>query len=299
MRFRVLTWNCFGMAQGGLDAVLGGRAPAGARLRDPHVIAECSAADVVALQEILSGDAERLFDQVKESRGAGLRDHNRWHLRSGTARGTGLGLGVRGSVLASELQHFSGSSAGWDRLARKGMLHGRVALPDGLELDVVTSHLQSGYEQAPQQVRLAQLDQLARFVERVGSPERPMLVVGDLNINGLRPHRAEHEYQRLLAAFPGFEDAGADSDLVTFHPHPEINPLAHLSDPGAIAQRIDYLLFRPARSPRRALRCTGVDLVFTSPLEATREQRFGGVVSTRAFASDHFGLGAWFEADDP
>ena len=298
MRFRVLTWNCFGMAQGGFDAVMGGRAPAGNRLSDPHVLAECAGADIVALQEILSGDAEQLFDRVKGAN-AGLRDHNRWDLRSRTARGTGLGLGVRGELGESELRPFDNPSVGWDRLARKGTLHGRVTLPGGLVLDVVTTHLQSGYDVAAEQVRTAQLAQVARLVERAGSPERPMLVVGDFNINGLRPHRQSAEYRRLRDALPGFDDTGADSDLVTFHPHPDVNPLAHLSDPGAEAQRIDYIFFRPARSPSRALRCAGVDLTFTSPLEATREQHFAGVRSSRAFASDHFGLGAWFEVDEP
>lgn len=296
MRFRVLSWNCFGMAQGGLDAVLGGRAPAGERLRDPDVLSACAAADVLCMQELLSRDAQVLFDQAQRAGSmAAFRDHNRLHLGTGTARGSGLGLGVRGALAQHQLRHFDGPRTSWDRLARKGILYGRVVLGENLEVDIITTHLQSGYEPAAQAARVAQLDQVARMIEQVGSLDRPMLVVGDFNINGLRAHRDGDEYTRLRRALAAFEDLGADTDLVTFHPHPEINPLAHGSDPGGGEQRIDYVWLRQARAPERALRCQSVELVLTEPLRSLRGQSFAGVQSSRAFASDHFGLSVSFE----
>jgi endonuclease/exonuclease/phosphatase family metal-dependent hydrolase len=293
MRFRVTTWNCFGMAQDALDAVVGGKAPAGLRLQDPHVLAACTEAEVLCIQELLSRDAELLFDSTLTPGRSGVRDHNRLHFWSRTARGTGLGLGARGALSSHRLHHFSGPAVGWDRLARKGALFARVELAAGPSLDVVTTHLQSGYEAAAADVRAAQLEQLARFVAEVGSPERPMIVAGDFNIDGLKSARSGPEYPRLRRALPGFDDTGEGSDMITFHPHPEKNSLAQLSDPGGREQRIDYVFFRPATAG--SLRCVGLSLVLDEPLPTTAEQNFAGVRSTRAFASDHFGLSATFE----
>lgn len=293
MRFRVTTWNCFGMAQGAYDAVLGGRAPAGERLRDPDVASVLGEADVLCMQEILSRDAEALFDRVQGDGRASFRDHNRLHVGTRTARGSGLGLGARGALGERQLRHFSTPSVGWDRLARKGALHGRVTLGEGVEVDVITTHLQSGYEAPAIAARMAQLAQVGRLIDEVGSPDRAMIVVGDLNINGLSACRGEDEYRRLREVLAGFDDLGSDGDHVTFHPHPDVNSLAHGSDPGGAAQRIDYVLLRPARAG--GLRCEGVEVVLREPLRQTRAPYFAGVQATRAFASDHFGLSAWFE----
>lgn len=299
MRFRVITWNCFGMAQGALDAVLGRRAPASLRLSDPHIVSECMAGDIFCMQEILSQDAERLFDRmVTAGKAAGFRDDNRLHLRSRTARGSGLGLGVQGELGPPSLHTFTGPASSWDKLARKGALFSRVTLARGFALDVITTHLQAGYEPAAAVARAAQLDQLGRLIAEVGSPDRPLVVAGDFNIDGLVPVRAEPEYALLRSTLAGFEDTGAASDLVTFHPHPEFNSLAHGSDPGGRVQRLDYVFFRPARHGRAPVRCVGVRRVLDAPLAGTPSQTFAGRRSPLAYASDHFGLAADFEVGE-
>ena len=67
-----------------------------------------------------------------------VRDDNRLHVRSRTARGSGLGIGSRHTATKTRLRRFSPRSVGWDRLARKGALYTQIARQDGgLELDVV------------------------------------------------------------------------------------------------------------------------------------------------------------------
>jgi endonuclease/exonuclease/phosphatase family metal-dependent hydrolase len=292
----VITWNCFGMAQGALDAVLGRRAPASLRLQDPHILAQCAAGDIFCMQEILSQDAEQLFDRiVATGKVAGFRDDNRLHLGSRTARGSGLGLGVRGALDSPSLRTFTGPRSSWDKLARKGTLFSRVTLPGGFSIDVITTHLQAGYEPEAAVARAAQLDQLGRLIAEISSPDRPLIVAGDFNIDGLAAARKEHEYERLRATLDGFEDTGAATDLVTFHPHPEFNSLAHGSDPGGRVQRLDYVFFRPARHGHAPVRCVGVRRVLDTPLAATNLQDFAGLRSSQAYASDHFGVAADFE----
>jgi len=287
VELRISTWNCFGMGQG-LDAVTAVRAPFGDRLRDEDVIAECASADVLCVQELFSRDAQRFFDGVGEGRFTSrFRDDNR--VRFATMRGTGLGVGARARIDKTALDVFPGERAGWDRLARKGALYTQLAFEGGLVIDLVTAHLQAGQGEAAVRVRAAQLAHLKAMVASVGSPERPCIVCGDLNIDGLAEVRGEPEYARLAAAFHDFEDLGAAGDLPTFHPHPERNALAHAFEPGGHAQRIDYVLWRGGRHADH-VRCVGLTRFFDRPLA-----RAVPATGTSAWASDHYGLTATLE----
>jgi endonuclease/exonuclease/phosphatase family metal-dependent hydrolase len=294
VRFRLGTWNCFGMARNALDALTGIRAPAPQRLRQDHVVNTCAAAEVFCVQELFSRDALTFFDRVcsgatAERRFAFVRDHNRLHWRSATVRGTGLGIRSLGAVQHSRYHHFRASS-GWDRLARKGLLHARVALSDSIELDIVTVHLQAGDDKTAELVRKAQLADVARFVAEVSSPERACIVCGDFNIDGLAGARETAEYRALSATLPGFVDLGARDDHATFDPTPHTNTLAFMFEPKGRRQRLDYIFLRPAHSAPYSIGCSGVSLFLHEPLTTL-------VLGSRraAFASDHFGLLADFE----
>src|SRR5687768_666019 len=64
VRFKLGTWNCFGMARKALDAITGIRAPAPRRLQHDHVLSSCASADVFCVQELFSRDAEDFFDKI-------------------------------------------------------------------------------------------------------------------------------------------------------------------------------------------------------------------------------------------
>jgi endonuclease/exonuclease/phosphatase family metal-dependent hydrolase len=269
---RISTWNCFGQGQG-LDAVRAQRAPHGARFLDRALVEECGTADVFCIQELMSREAEDFFDKLGH---AGVfRDHNRMHLRSVTMRGSGLGIGARRKLVTTALTAFGGPSAGWDRLARKGCLHARLSLAEGMLLDVLNVHTQSGYDAGAIAARAHQLEAVARAVRELGSPDRPFVVCGDFNICGLAATR-DPEYPRLRAALPGFEDLGAADDLPTYHP--EGNPLAQAFEPGGPTRRLDYVFFRPAPG----LELVSVQRIFDRPL------------ASALFPSDHYGLSATF-----
>jgi endonuclease/exonuclease/phosphatase family metal-dependent hydrolase len=285
------TWNCFGMAQGAIDAITAWRAPYGERLLHddiPRILAE---AHVVCVQELMSRDAERLFARLGDVR---VRDENGVCFRTGTMRGSGLGIAARGvSMKPSTLERFTAKQVGWDRLARKGTLHVRVTLEAGVEVDVLTAHLQSGYEPAASAVRLAQIGELAQRVTALGHADRPFVICGDFNVCGLGGQGIE--YVRLREALAGFEDLGAEGDLATFDPHPDSNSLAHDNDPEAPRQRIDYIFLRPGRA--RACRVRKVTRLLDGPMPgaATPLSTRHGRPLPSTFASDHFGLAATLE----
>jgi endonuclease/exonuclease/phosphatase family metal-dependent hydrolase len=276
--FSVLTWNVFGAAQG-LGAFLRWKGiPDGARLAHPDVRAAAARADVVCLQEVWLEEAQAFFEGIAHP--FKTKDSNEKTLVPLKLGGSGLAVASRFPIALRKLVEFDGPLAGADRLARKGVLHTRLSLPGELELDVFTTHMQSGYGDAARRVRARQLAFVAQVVDRQGSPERPAIVCGDLNLCGLGERRAG-EYAAVAEHLPGFGDLGAAADLSTYHPHPEVNELAHRHEPGAPEQRLDYVLFRPDR--RERIQPVGLERVLDAPL-----------VPEGFFPSDHFGLEARF-----
>lgn len=283
MLLSVATWNCFGMAQGLLDAILGGRAPYRARFLDDEVKRALSGPHLVCLQEILSADARAFFEGLGQTR---VCDENRLHLWPFTMRGSGLGVAGHHSFATSAIRSFVTRSSGWDRFARKGVLHVRVRL-GGHEVDVLNAHLQSGYDPIALRIRAAQLEEVARCVHELGNEERPFIVCGDFNVDGLGGRSSD--YSLLRSVLPGFEDLGARDDLPTFDPHPERNSLAHEVEPTSPSQRLDYIFVRGRR-----LRATSVVRILDRPLRGHRLLRGRAVP---AFASDHFALLATLELE--
>lgn len=289
MELRIGTWNCFGMGQG-LDAVTHVRAPFGERFRDAAVVKACAVPDVLCVQEILSREAQRFFDGLGTTHFlAHVRDDNRVRLTDPSMRGSGLGIGARAPLHRTLLRSFPGERVGWDRLARKGALYAQLDLGEGLRLDLVTAHLQAGYDERCARVRAMQLAHLEALVREVGDEERHFVVCGDFNIDGLAASRSLPAYVALRAALEGFEDLGAEEDLATFHPKPDGNALAHAFESDGCDQRIDYIFYRPARARGGALRFTGLARFLDVPLEGTRLRDQPG------WASDHYGLTASFE----
>jgi endonuclease/exonuclease/phosphatase family metal-dependent hydrolase len=275
------TWNCFGMAQGAFDAITATRAPWGARLRNAEVRRALELPDLMCIQEVMSREAETLFDSLGAAR---VRDANDARLRPVTLRGSGLGIAGRIPFGVHRCEIFESSAAGWDRLARKGTLHVRVHLDD-LDVDVINVHLQAGRGRQPGVIRTEQIGEIARRVTQLGSEDRLVLVCGDFNVCGLGG--TGESYALLRRALPDFVDVGGTEDLPTYDPHPERNFLAHLVEPEAPIQRIDYIFVRPPRGGRRQVTVRGAARILDRPLAPRGADPM--------FASDHYGLVATLE----
>lgn len=284
MLLSVATWNCFGMAQSLFDALVGGRAPYSARFLDEEVKRVFEGPHVVCVQEILSDDASAFFDGLGRVR---IRDENRLRLWPLTMRGSGLGVAAHHPFATTAIRAFSTPCTGWDRFARKGVLHVRVRL-GSVEVDVLNVHLQSGYDPLALRIRAAQLEEVARSVHEIGSEDRPFIVCGDFNVCGLV---RGSDYQALRRILSDFDDLGAADNLATFDPHPERNSLAHEVEPASPSQRIDYIFVRSRRLP---LAVRSVTRVLDRPL---RTPRVRNGRTTTMFASDHYALTAQLEID--
>lgn len=282
----VQTWNCFGTAMD-VRAVLRRRGPPDAhRLTHPDVRQQLEGVDVLCMQELWIPDAVELFDSLSFEHK--VRDSNDSRLVPLTMGGSGLGIATRWPIVAHEVRAFRERGWGTDRGARKGVLHVRVRVADAedREIDIFTTHVQAGLSRQSRVRRGRQLSELREAVDDLGAPERPVLLCGDLNIDGLSASRSA-EYSRLREIFGDLEDLGADDDEPTMCPDPEINPLAHRYWSAEPLQRLDYLLYRPSHPA-----CLAVDGV-----ERSLDQQLSPLGGPATYPSDHFGMRARFRIE--
>jgi endonuclease/exonuclease/phosphatase family metal-dependent hydrolase len=92
--------------------------------------------------------------------------------------------------------HIYQARANEDSLAAKGVLHARVQTGPNPsdQLDVFVTHLQSGDDDA----QLSQIHELAIFMAEHTNPNRPALLLGDFNIDGLTVKQSEPAYSYLI-----------------------------------------------------------------------------------------------------
>jgi endonuclease/exonuclease/phosphatase family metal-dependent hydrolase len=147
--------------------------------------------DLVGLQEsFIAADRELLLRELGASR---LAHHVRF---DGATVGNGL-LILSAFPIEEAWFHRYASNNPWYRLwegdwwAGKGIGLARVRLPDGSLLDFFDTHAQAGRDNpANETVRLAQMEELARFVREARVPGAPALVVGDFNTRPSAPDYA-------------------------------------------------------------------------------------------------------------
>jgi endonuclease/exonuclease/phosphatase family metal-dependent hydrolase len=287
-RVSLKTWNCFGATQTALAFLFSKEPPDPHRFEAPDLRARVEAVDILCVQELFVPRAEAFFDRLAHDHKHRVPNGSTlWPLTFG---GSGLGIASRFPIVERMSRAYSPPSVSAERFARKGVLHARLSVPGDPPalLDVITTHMQSGYDGAAVAVRSRQVRELRALVDEVGSQDRPMIVCGDLNIDGLKSSRGVgREYDKLKEVLHDFEDIGEIDDRATFHPHPEVNPLAHRFEADGPRQRIDYVFVRHASAvPIRVVRS---ELALDGPLE--------GPEHGATFPSDHFAIRVELELD--
>jgi len=278
LAFSVLTWNTFGAAQGPISFLRWRGVLDAHRYDHPDVRRTLGEADVACMQELYLSEAEQFFDALGHA--SKERDHNRNTLSPLAFGGSGLGVATHGRIASHARRAFLPPHVHSERFARKGMMHVCVEI-DGAFVDVVNTHMQSGTGLAARIIRKRQLDEIRRFTLDVGRSGAPMIVCGDLNIDGLsRGGRAE--YAEIARALAGFVDLGARTDDVTYDT--ENNALARRHAPDEPPQRLDYMF---VADPRAVLEVEAIERVFHVALESSERPR--------TFASDHYAIKARFK----
>lgn len=162
----------------------------------------------------------------------------------------GLAIATHFPIVASHVLTYSkGSSVKdygvqADGFAAKGALHAQILLPvgessDGPSVDVFVTHLESKSDE----IRRLQYTELAGFIREHMSPNRPTLILGDMNTRG------NPSYQRDSASaynlmMKNYGDALGESKLVDLWPHLMGDALGGTNEQESteIGNRIDYVM---------------------------------------------------------
>jgi endonuclease/exonuclease/phosphatase family metal-dependent hydrolase len=103
--------------------------------------------------------------------------------------GSGIAIASRYPITASFSQPYGPTScAGWDCLANKGVMLVRIAVPGLADpVEIATTHMNAqGASKAPPEKHLAahnaQSAELADFLDRVSTPDSPLVLAGDFNM---------------------------------------------------------------------------------------------------------------------
>lgn len=128
-----------------------------------------------------------------------------------------------------------------DGFAAKGVIHARIKRSrDGSDdnfVDVFATHM----EARDDDLRELQYPELAAFIKETSSPDRPMLLLGDLNTRGHPPYLTdpESQYERLMRHL-----RSARNEIVDVWPmlHPDKLGGTSEQESADVGKRIDYIL---------------------------------------------------------
>ncbi|MCC7442453.1 MAG: sphingomyelin phosphodiesterase [Bdellovibrionales bacterium] len=280
-RLRVLTYNVWALP--------------GPLLVDPDRLGEIArrlvdtGADVIALQEVFSRRAIAALGEL-----SGF-PHRAWGEQApgGFQQGSGLLLLSRYPIVTTARTRYS-RATGTDRLACKGALHARLALPSGRELDLFNTHLNAGGPEADA-LRAHQARELVDFTLQHAARGAPQVVVGDFNFTPrCGAYAAFARDSGLRDAHPDYLDAVREGrrpapggrpvilDRVRWQGlsfDPERNPFSRQYSPQTPSCRIDQVWVGGSAS----LEVAETQLFFDHPRSCGRP------------LSDHFGVGADLE----
>ena len=182
--------------------------------------------DVLVLSELFD-------DRSREVLLAGLREAYPYRTElvgedRGALQDGGVMILSRWPVVAQGQQLY-GVCSGSDCFAAKGLAYARIERP-GCVVHVLGTHAQAGPATA---VRREQLRQLRRFVDALQVPaDEPLLIAGDLNVNGVGA-----EWERALRTLRAAAPPSAAGPWATFDPVRNRN--AH----GERSLRLDHALY--------------------------------------------------------
>jgi len=95
---------------------------------------------------------------------------------------SGLTTLSRWEIVEAEFKGYC-RCCGVDCLVYKGVLHTRLKMEGGVELDLYNAHPQASYssQKRPSRTRIAQFKQLIAFIQKTHKSGNPILLTGDLN----------------------------------------------------------------------------------------------------------------------
>jgi len=139
-----------------------------------------------------------------------------------------------------------------DGFAAKGVIHGRIARSESEPnefIDVYVTHLEARADQ----LRPKQYAEMADFIKQTSDPARPMILMGDLNTNGLTENRRDPnaQYAQLMKELQRARSTGVVDVWVALRGD-DHGGTSH-QESTEIGKRIDYILISNPKPPASQL----------------------------------------------
>ncbi len=234
--------------------------------RARRIAEEVSRFDIVGLQEAFHlTHRQQIIDAV-----GGIWKQDLQPVIAPTPDGFGASGGTllltRRPVLESDsmvFEHFSKpEDYGWraDGFAAKGVIHARIAKSKTQldnTIDVYVTHLEARADH----LRPKQYEELAAFIKTTSDPNRPIVLLGDMNTRGMTEYRKDpkSQYSMLIKALNGARPNGGMTDVWTLLKGDELGGTSE-QESSEIGKRIDYIFVGNPASPAPQLAAKSIEV---------------------------------------
>ena len=92
---------------------------------------------------------------------------------------------------------YGGLSDGANTLLKKGIRHYVVTMKDGVEIDLLVTHMNSGSDSGHISARASQLAQIAAYINKISANNRPIIFMGDTNCRYTRDDMFQYLFNNL------------------------------------------------------------------------------------------------------
>jgi endonuclease/exonuclease/phosphatase family metal-dependent hydrolase len=237
--------------------------------------------DFVMFQEVF-GRRQRKLITRHINRGED-RFYNRYQTTPFAKINSGLFNHSKFRIISSSFKRFSrcGGAQCW---SGKGLLHTRVRLADGSEMDIYNTHLQPFGSET--KLREHQMGEILEHIERTNGADRPAILTGDFNISGGgSEYVTVNERLNLNGFFDAWTTLNQNDPGYTWDSN--INTWSQKTDNGYTSQhRFDYIYVRDGKNKKFDLLKS--EVVFDEPKSITP-------TSKKYFLADHFGVDLTFK----
>ncbi len=159
------------------------------------------------------------------------------------------------------------NGVGDDKWALKGIIHARVHIPGYRnDYDIFVTHLQNddeGGRDTKLHVTLAQASMVQKFVERHTGKNNTAIIMGDFNLDGLKPNIASERKRRMKNTIDLWESCKSRGTGIThdklgdFEPKKPHNPISNrnLATRTSKGERLDYFFLWSQNKNKRTCSC--------------------------------------------
>lgn len=182
------TFTCATYNVDGLPSIINDDGPGSSGTKTISQKVAASGWDIVTFQENFDNNDE-LLSAMKSVYTFGT--HRKFSYASallGTCDTDGLGFATLNSTCSFSdeswwafTEKYGGLTNGADEKLKKGIRHYVVTMKDGVQFDLLVTHMNSGSDSGHISARASQLKEIAAYINKISANNRPIIFMGDTN----------------------------------------------------------------------------------------------------------------------